>query len=321
MKFIVTGGAGFIGSCIVRLLNDIGYSDIIIVDNIASTEKWKNISNKSFCEYLHKDRLFEILPSLKDVTHIIHMGACSSTTEKNFDYLYRNNFDYSRRLWEYCTKEGLSFIYASSAATYGDGSLGFSDNIEIKNLLPLNGYGYSKQIFDLWAEKQVDKPKQYVGMKFFNVYGPNEYFKGTMASVIYHAYNSVINKGKIQLFRSYKKEYADGEQKRDFLYIKDLCNIVKYFISRPDISGLFNIGTGKAETFNRLAESVFKALDMTHNIEYIEMPESIRSKYQYYTAADIKKLRLVGYGNRFYDLENGAEDYIKNYLEKEFLVY
>ncbi|MGD9666463.1 MAG: ADP-glyceromanno-heptose 6-epimerase [Synergistaceae bacterium] len=321
MRFVVTGGAGFIGSCIVRKLNDLGHSDIIIVDNIASTEKWKNIRNKSFCDYIQKDLFLDILPSLRDVTHVIHMGACSSTTEKNFDYLYGNNFDYSRRLWEYCSKQGISFIYASSAATYGDGALGFSDNIGIKKLIPLNAYGYSKQMFDLWAEKQINKPKQYVGMKFFNVYGPNEYFKGDMASVIYHAYCSVKRDGKIRLFKSYREEFSDGEQKRDFLYVKDLCSVIKFFINRPDLNGLFNLGTGKAETFNQLAGSVFNALNMPHAIEYIDMPESIRAKYQYFTEADINKLRSVGYEEEFHDLKKGTEDYVNNYLEKEFLSY
>ena len=321
MRFVVTGGAGFIGSCIVRTLNDLGHSDIIIVDNIASTEKWKNIRNKSFCDYIQKDRFLDILPSLRDVTHVIHMGACSSTTEKNFDYLYGNNFDYSRRLWDHCSKEGISFIYASSAATYGDGSLGFSDDRAIKGLIPLNAYGYSKQMFDLWAEKQINRPRQYVGMKFFNVYGPNEYFKGDMASVIYHAYCSVKRDGKIRLFKSHSENCSDGEQKRDFLYVKDLCSVVRFFINRPDLSGLFNLGTGKAETFDQLAGSVFNALRLPPVIEYIEMPESIRAKYQYFTEADINKLRSVGYEEAFHDLEKGTEDYINNYLEKEFLIY
>lgn len=321
MRFVVTGGAGFIGSCIVRTLNDLGHSDIIIVDNIASTEKWKNIRNKNFCDYIQKDRFFDILPSIRDVTHIIHMGACSSTTEKNFDYLYWNNFDYSRRLWDYCSKEGISFIYASSAATYGDGALGFSDNIGIKGLIPLNAYGYSKQMFDLWAEKQTDKPKQHVGMKFFNVYGPNEYFKGEMASVIYHAYRTVKRDGKIRLFKSHREECPDGEQKRDFLYVKDLCSVIRFFINRPDLSGLYNLGTGKAETFDQLAGTVFNALNMPPVVEYIDMPESIRAKYQYFTEANISKLRSVGYEGEFNDLDKGTGDYIKNYLEKEFLIY
>ncbi|MGD9772393.1 MAG: ADP-glyceromanno-heptose 6-epimerase [Parabacteroides sp.] len=321
MRFVVTGGAGFIGSCIVRTLNDLGHNDIIIVDNIASTEKWKNIRNKSFFDYIQKDRFLDVLPSMRDVTHIIHMGACSSTTEKNFDYLYWNNFDYSRRLWDYCSKEGISFIYASSAATYGDGAFGFSDDIGIKGLIPLNAYGYSKQMFDLWAEKQTDKPKQHVGMKFFNVYGPNEYFKGDMASVIYHAYRTVKRDGKIRLFKSHREECPDGEQKRDFLYVKDLCRVIRFFINRPDLSGLYNLGTGKAETFDQLAGSVFNALNMSPVIEYIDMPESIRAKYQYFTEADINKLRSVGYEEAFHDLEKGTEDYINNYLEKEFLIY
>lgn len=321
MKFVVTGGAGFIGSCIVRTLNDMGYEDIIVVDNVGSTDKWRNIRNKHFCDYIHKDRFLSILPSLSDITHVIHMGACSSTTEKNFDYLYINNFEYSRRLWNYCAEQGISFLYASSAATYGDGSLGFSDRMDIRGLLPLNGYGYSKQLFDLWTQKQERHPLQSVGMKFFNVYGPNEYSKDTMASVIYHAYRTIIREGKIRLFKSYREDCAEGEQKRDFLYVKDLCSVIKFFINKPATSGLFNVGTGNAETFNKLAAAVFNALGKDPVIEYIEMPEFIREKYQYFTQAEINKLSAAGYNSPFHNLEHGTEDYVKNYLEKEFLVY
>ena len=321
MKFVVTGGAGFIGSCVVRTLNDMGYEDIIIVDNIDSTDKWKNIRNKHFCDYIHKDKFLGILPTLCDVTHVIHMGACSSTTEKNFDYLYTNNFEYSRQLWDYSTEKGISFLYASSAATYGNGASGFSDNMDIRRLLPLNGYGYSKQLFDLWTHKQDRHPRQHVGMKFFNVYGPNEYCKCGMASVIYHAYCEIRQEGKIRLFRSYREEYADGEQKRDFLYVKDLCNVIRFFIENPAISGLFNVGTGNAETFNDLALAVFDALGKDPVIEYIDMPESIREKYQYFTQADISKLAAVGYDRPFHSLKHGVKDYVQNYLEKGFMVY
>lgn len=321
MKFIVTGGAGFIGSCIVRTLNDMGYEDIVVVDNVGSTDKWKNIRSKHFCDYIHKDKFLSILPSLSDITHVIHMGACSSTTEKNFDYLYINNFEYSRQLWNYCAEQGISFLYASSAATYGDGSLGFSDRMDIRPLLPLNGYGYSKQLFDLWTQKQERHPLQYVGMKFFNVYGPNEYSKDTMASVIYHAYRTIIREGKIRLFKSYREDCADGEQRRDFLYVKDLCSVIKFFINKPAISGLFNVGTGNAETFNKLAAAVFNALGKDPVIEYIEMPKFIREKYQYFTQAEMNKLSAAGYNNPFYDLKHGADDYVKNYLEKKFMIY
>lgn len=321
MKYIVTGGAGFIGSCIVRALNDMGIEDIVIVDDIASTEKWKNIRNKRFSCYIHKDRFLEALPALKNVSHVIHMGACSSTTEKDFDYLYANNFEYTKTLWNYCTERQVSFLYASSAATYGDGALGFSDKMDIKTLLPLNGYGYSKQLFDLWAEKQSICPPQHAGFKFFNVYGPNEYFKGTMASVIFHSFNSVKKDGKIRLFKSYHDDCADGEQKRDFLYVKDLCSVIKFFLAHRNVSGLFNLGTGCAESFNTLALSVFKALELKPQIEYVEMPESLRPKYQYFTQADMRQLREAGYELPFNGLAAGALDYVGNYLDKDYLTY
>jgi len=314
MKYIITGGAGFIGSCIVRTLNDAGYDNIVIVDDIASTEKWKNMRNKKISEYIHKDKFLTILPNLRDVSAIIHMGACSSTTEKNFDYLYKNNYEYTKKLWEYCTEKNIKFLYASSAATYGDGSLGFDDKTDIKKFMPLNGYGYSKQLFDLWAEKQTKCPLQHVGMKFFNVYGPNEYCKGTMASVIFHSFNSVMKDGKISLFKSYWDVFSDGEQRRDFVYVKDICDVMLFFLEHQKINGLFNLGTGHAETFNTLATSVFKALGRKPNIEYIEMPESLRPKYQYFTEAKIEKLREIGYSKPFTALEDGTKDYVQNYL-------
>lgn len=321
MSVVVTGGAGFIGSCLVRMLNDKGIEDILIVDNIAGTEKWKNLVNKKYREYIHKDVFLERLGSYKGITHILHMGACSSTTEKNFDYLYQNNFEYTRALWKYCTEHQISFIYASSAATYGDGSQGFSDQCDISILRPLNGYGYSKHFFDLWAKEQPDTPKQYVGLKFFNVYGPNEYCKGTMASVIFHGYRQVKESGKIRLFKSYRPDYADGGQLRDFVYVKDICRVIEFLMERPGISGVFNVGTGRAESFEKLGKSVLKALGRQEEIEYIEMPENLRKKYQYYTQADMKKLRSVGYSADFHSLEEGTADYVQNYLERDFCVY
>jgi ADP-L-glycero-D-manno-heptose 6-epimerase len=321
MKYIVTGGAGFIGSCIVRMLNDLGCDDIIIVDDIASTEKWKNIRNKKFSEYVQKDRFLAKLPDLHDVSAIIHMGACSSTTEKDFDYLYANNFEYTKALWKYCTEKNISFLYASSAATYGDGVLGFDDKSDITRLIPLNGYGYSKQLFDLWAEKQTKCPPQHVGMKFFNVYGPNEYCKGTMASVIFHSFNSVMKDGKIRLFKSYRRDYADGEQLRDFVYVKDICSVIKFFLEHQKISGLFNLGTGHAETFNTLASSVFDALGRKPVVDYIEMPESLQPKYQYFTEAKMNKLKDAGYDKSFVSLRDGTRDYVQGHLLKDYLVY
>lgn len=227
------------------------------------------------------------------------MGACSATTERDFDFLYKNNYEYTKTLWKFCTENQISFIYASSAATYGDGKEGFDDKEDIKRLRPLNGYGYSKQLFDLWAEKQTIAPKQHVGFKFFNVYGPNEYFKGSMASVIFHSFNKINETGEMGLFKSYKEGYEDGGQLRDFVYVKDICKVVKFMIEHEEVSGLFNLGTGQARSFYDLAASTFKAMGLEPNIKYIEMPESLRAKYQYYTQANMEKLRSVGYADDF----------------------
>lgn len=322
MGIIVTGGAGFIGSCILRALNDWGIEDIVVVDDIASTEKWKNLRNKRYLEYINKANFLEQLPRFAgQVSHVIHMGACSATTESNFDYLYQNNLEFTKALWNFCTDQHISFLYASSAATYGAGGLGFDDCMEIQRLEPLNGYGYSKHLFDLWVEKQDKTPAQHVGFKFFNVYGPNEYFKGSMASVILHGYRSIKSSGIIKLFKSYRSEYADGGQKRDFIYVKDICKAVVFMMEHPEINGLYNLGTGEARTFEDLGRSVFMALGLTPNLQYVDMPEGLREKYQYFTQAEMKKLRRAGYIEPFYSLEEGVRDYVQNYLEKEFCTW
>ena len=314
MKVIVTGGAGFIGSCIIRELNDFGVEDIIVVDNIASTDKWKNLVNKKYIRYYNKNNFLNELYNFKDFDYIIHMGACSATTEKDFDYLNINNVEYTKTLWNFCVENKIRFIYASSAATYGDGRFGFDDKNEITDLIPLNGYGYSKQLFDIWAKKQTKKPLQWVGFKFFNVYGPNEYFKGSMASVIMHGYNSIKKSNNIKLFKSYKEGYGDGEQKRDFIYVKDICKVIKFMIENKEVSGLFNLGTGEARSFYDLAKATFNALSLNENIEFID-------KYQYITQAEMDKLRKVGYNDKFYSLEEGIKDYVQNYLEENYLIY
>ena len=317
---IVTGGAGFIGSCVVRTLNDKGLNDIVIVDNIANTDKWMNMRNKKFIKYVHKEQFLAELPTYENVEAIIHMGACSATTERDFDYLWNNNFEYTKALWNYCAEKQISFIYASSAATYGDGSLGFDDQMDIDKLLPLNGYGYSKQLFDQWVKHQAlpagNKPKQHVGLKFFNVYGPNEYYKGSMASMIFHGFNQIKNDGVIRLFKSCNPDYEDGGQLRDFVYVKDVCAVIYWLFERPQISGLFNVGTGRAQSFRELAEATFHALGMEPDIQYIDMPEQLREKYQYYTKAEMAHLRYAGYKETFMDLETGARDYVRNYLNK-----
>lgn len=324
---IVTGGAGFIGSCVVRTLNDAGIEDIVIVDNIGTTDKWMNMRNKKYIKYVHKSQFLNELPTYQDVKAVIHMGAQSSTTERDFDYLWKNNFEYTKALWNYCSEKQISFIYASSAATYGDGSQGFDDKMNIDSLLPLNGYGYSKQLFDLWVKNQalvnnpIIKPAQAVGLKFFNVYGPNEYFKGSMASMVFHGFNQIQQDGEIRLFKSCNPKYEDGGQLRDFVYVKDICKVIMWLIKNPKVNGLFNVGTGRAQSFQELAEATFHALGKEPNIRYIEMPEKLRGKYQYYTKAEMSKLRDFGYNEPFADLKDGVADYVQQHLAMNYKTY
>lgn len=250
------------------------------------------------------------------------MGAQSATTEKDFDYLYTNNYEYTKTLWMYCAKEEIPFIYASSAATYGDGAFGFDDFCDIDRLMPLNGYGYSKQLFDLWVKHRAEKaPMQQVGLKFFNVYGPNEYFKRDMASMVFHGYNQIQKDGEIRLFKSCDPKYKDGAQLRDFVYVKDVCEVILWFLDHPSASGLFNVGTGKARSFEDLAKSIFAALNLESNIRYIDMPQHLQNKYQYYTEANIGKLKGIGYTRGFTELEDGVCDYVKNHLMNGYAVY
>jgi len=317
---IVTGGAGFIGSALVAALNSRGITDILVVDQLACDEKWKNLRNLSFADYVEKDDFLEmvaegrIAPPIKAV---FHLGACSSTTETNASYLYKNNYEYTKLLAQWATAANIRFIYASSAATYGDGSAGFSDREgQIEKLIPLNMYGYSKQLFDLWA-RRPGLLKKIVGLKYFNVFGPNEYHKGDMRSFCLRAFEQINATGKVRLFKSYKPEYKDGEQRRDFIYVKDAVDMTLFFLDNPQVGGLFNIGTGKARTWNDLAGAVFAAMGKKLNIEYIEMPESIRNQYQYFTQADITKLRKAGYDKRTTSLEAAIKDYVQKYLMKD----
>ena len=323
MSVIVTGGAGFIGSCVVRMLNNDGCTDIIIVDNIASTGKWKNLSDKKYSSYYNKSVFLDILDELDGVESIIHMGACSSTTERDFDYLWINNVEYSKKLWEYAAKKQIPFIYASSAATYGDGSMGFDDKQNIDNLRPLNGYGYSKQAFDQWANRSTadSKPPQHVGLKFFNVYGPNEYFKGSMASMVFHGFKQIRESGRVCLFKSYNPKYANGGQLRDFVYVKDVCEVIRWLLSHREVSGLFNVGTGRPRTFHDLASATFAAMGLEEKIEYIDMPEELKERYQYYTCANMDKLKSAGYDIDFVSLEQGVQDYVLSHLERGYTCY
>jgi len=299
-----------------------GIENIVIVDHICESDKWINMRDKNYMEYIGRDEFLDRLPEYAGkVTHVIHMGACSSTTEKNFDFLYKNNFEYTKKLWRFCAEEKISFIYASSAATYGDGSEGFDDRKDIKRLRPLNGYGYSKQLFDLWAEKQSIAPRQHVGFKFFNVYGPNEYYKGRMASVVFHAFNKIAKTGQMGLFKSYHPQYEDGGQMRDFIYVKDICKVVRFMMEHETVSGLFNLGTGRARSFYDLAQGVFRAMGLKADIKYVEMPDELKEKYQYYTQAEMKKLQQVGYKDQFYSLEDGIKEYVCQYLSKGYKAY
>lgn len=320
MKYsIVTGGAGFIGSNVVKRLNELGEDNILIVDNLNCSEKWKNLVDLSFEDYIHKDKFIEFLKKGKfngAVTSVIHLGARSSTTERDVDFLMENNYEYTKVLAIWSIEKNVRFIYASSAATYGDGTLGFSDDHSvIPQLRPLNAYGYSKQIFDFWALKKgiLDK---IVGLKYFNVYGPREWHKGDMRSMVLKAYEQIKKDRKIRLFKSYHPKYKDGEQLRDFIYIKDAVDMTIFFLNNPHINGIFNVGTGIPRSWNDLAKAVFSALGMEPNIEYIDMPEELKGKYQYYTKAEMEKIKAAGYSLIITSLEEAVRDYVVNYLEK-----
>jgi len=316
---IVTGGAGFIGSTLIAALNKRQITDILVVDELGTDQKWKNLLNLSFTDYVEKDDFLEMVIEDKldsSIDAVFHLGACSDTTETNASYLIKNNYEYSKLLAQWATDADIRFIYASSAATYGDGSAGFSDDQEkIEILRPLNMYGYSKHLFDLWA-RRTGLLKKIVGLKYFNVFGPNEYHKGDMRSFVIKAFEQITSTGKVRLFKSYKSEYADGEQSRDFIYVKDAVDMTLFFYENPQINGLFNIGSGKARTWNDLVKAVFAAMERKPNIEYIEMPEPIRNQYQYYTCADITNLRKAGYSKKTTSLEEAITDYVQNYLQK-----
>jgi ADP-L-glycero-D-manno-heptose 6-epimerase len=322
---VVTGGAGFIGSAIVWKLNQLGKSNIIIVDELGNDEKWKNLVGLQYEEFINKhDFIEQILDDVipYNVEAIIHMGANSSTTEKDADHLMNNNFHYTKELASYCIEKNIRFIYASSAATYGDGSFGFEDDeLKIETLRPLNMYGYSKQLFDIWA-KRNSVLDRIVGLKYFNVYGPNEYHKGDMRSVVHKAFEQVRDTGKVKLFKSLNPNYKDGEQMRDFVYVKDAVDMTLYFLDHTDKNGIFNVGAGKARTWNDLVTSLFNAVGKPVNIEYITLPSHLAEKYQYFTEANLLKIRNAGYKQPTVSLEDGVTDYVKNYLLKNsFLGY
>ncbi|MFA4917412.1 MAG: ADP-glyceromanno-heptose 6-epimerase [Syntrophales bacterium] len=316
---VVTGGAGFIGSAFVWKLNDEGIDDIVIVDRLGQSDKWKNLVNRGYIDYIPKDEFLKMI-SKDDVPFkiraLIHMGACSSTTELDADYLMENNCHYTCRLAEWSIKHDVRFIYASSAATYGDGSLGFSDDDSLTKVLrPLNMYGYSKQLFDLWVLRHKAEQK-ITGIKFFNVFGPNEYHKGEMTSMIYKAFQQIRETGKVRLFKSYNPQYGDGEQVRDFIYVKDCVEVMWWLLESREVKGIFNLGTGHARTWNDLMKAVFSAMEIKSQIEYIDMPPAIRDQYQYFTEATMGKIRQVGCPAMFRPLEDAVYDYTVNYLQK-----
>ena len=315
---IVTGAAGFIGSCMVSYLNQQGFENLILVDEFSNPVKELNLLHKKYIAKVEREDFFNWVQKEKTaVSFVFHLGARTDTTE--FDYAVHQhlNVEYSQKIWNYCTINNIPLVYASSAATYGEGELGYHDDHEIvEQLHPLNPYGISKNEFDKWMLHQEDHPPFWAGLKFFNVYGPNEYHKARMASVIFHSFNQVKENGKVKLFKSHKAGYEDGEQLRDFVYVKDVIEVCYWLMKNQPASAIYNLGTGQARSFNDLVKSTFAGLDLQPQIEFIDMPEDLRDKYQYFTEASMDKLKAAGYTKEFYSLEKGVDDYVRNYLSK-----
>jgi ADP-L-glycero-D-manno-heptose 6-epimerase len=338
---VITGAAGFIGSCLVRYLNANGFTNLILVDDFSRKDKLVNLEGKKFTEQVEREIFFEWIFKHKPSIHFIfHIGARTDTTEFDYSIHQRLNVEYSEKVWNYCTVQNIPLVYASSAATYGSGEYGYDDNHNIiPKLKPLNPYGESKNEFDKWVLHQANHPPQWYGLKFFNVYGPNESHKGRMASVIFHSFNQIKKNGFVRLFKSHRPNFQDGKQLRDFIYVMDVLKVCYWLMEKClppgnveksnseyqsqrfstikkgfPVSGIYNLGTGKARTFEDLVKSTFAALDTAAQIEYIDMPEDIRDKYQYFTEANMEKLKSAGYHDPFYSLENGIDDYVRNYL-------
>lgn len=314
----ITGAAGFIGSCLTAHLNSLGFEQLILVDDFSDQRKVFNLQGKKYLHKVHREQFADWCKTHPDtIKYVFHLGARTDTTEPDFEIFRKLNLEYSKSIWEYCVAQNIPLVYASSAATYGKGEQGYKDDESIiPDLKPLNAYGISKNEFDIWALEQKRQPPFWAGLKFFNVYGPNEYHKGRMASVVFHAYQQIKERGYIKLFRSHNPEYQDGGQLRDFIYVKDLLQVATWLMGQQPANGIYNLGTGKARTFNDLANALFHILKSTGKIEYIDTPEDIRENYQYYTQADMDKLRAVGYDKEFYSLEAGIGDYLKHYLEQ-----
>jgi len=313
---VVTGAYGFIASCLVRHLNDLGHRDIVVVDDFYKDRKEPNLSGKSIREWIHRD-IFQAWfeKNAKYVDLVFHLGARTDTTSKDKAVFDALNLHFSQQLWHTCVRSGVSLVYASSAATYGDGVHGYKDDQTLLPALkPMNAYAESKHAFDLWALAQPQSPPNWAGLKFFNVYGPNEYHKGRMASVVWHGYRQIHETGLLKLFQSHRKGIGHGEQQRDFIYVKDVIDVCTFFMKAECPNGIYNVGTGQARSFLDLGNALFTALDLEPNIEFIPTPENIRDTYQYYTQAEMQKLRDAGYQKSFTDLEHGVTDYVQNYL-------
>jgi ADP-L-glycero-D-manno-heptose 6-epimerase len=313
---VVTGAAGFIGSCLVGKLNAEGFNDVVIVDDFSNDEKNKNLEGKTFTAKVHRNDLEQWIDANENqIQFIFHIGARTDTTEFDVEIFNRLNLNYTKMIWNKCIQYGLPVVYASSAATYGMGELGYDDDeSKIPSLKPLNPYGDSKNDFDIWALQQETQPYFWAGLKFFNVYGPNEFHKSRMASVIFHGFHQIKNTEKIRLFRSHNPDYKDGEQMRDFVYVKDVVEVCYFLMHHRKNNGIYNLGSGTARTFVDLAKATFKAMDLTENIEFIDTPADIRDKYQYFTEANMAKLKSIGYTKPFHTLEEGVSDYVKEYL-------
>jgi len=316
---VVTGAAGFIGSCLVGYLNGHGWNDLILVDEFGAADKEKNLEGKKYSCKVEREEFFDWLEARKPpVKFVFHIGARTDTTEFDYSIHEHLNVIYSQQMWQYCTKNRVPLVYASSAATYGAGELGYEDSHEIiPRLQPLNPYGISKNEFDKWVLEQSSQPPFWAGLKFFNVYGPNEYHKARMASVIFHSFNQIRANGQVKLFRSHRPDYKDGQQLRDFVYVKDVIKVCYWLMEHQPASAIYNLGTGKARSFEDLVKATFAGLDLAPNIVFIDMPEDIRDKYQYFTEADMHKLRAAGYQEPFHSLEEGVGDYVRNYLAGE----
>jgi ADP-L-glycero-D-manno-heptose 6-epimerase len=320
---VVTGAAGFIGSYMAGYLNRLGEENLILVDEFSRMDKVPNLEGKKYSEKIERDQFFDWLEITKpSIAFIYHLGARTDTTEFDYSIHEKLNVQYSKLIWNYCTTNKIPLVYASSAATYGSGSQGYNDDHSVVDkLVPLNPYGVSKNEFDKWALQQQDHPPHWYGLKFFNVYGPNEYHKGRMASVIFHAFNQIREKGFVQLFKSHRPDFADGQQLRDFIYVKDVVGVCHWLSQELPVSGLYNLGTGKARSFEDLVKATFAGLGLAPDIRYIDMPEDIRDKYQYFTEANMQKLMNAGFRKPFISLEDGVGDYVSNYLAKGKVCY